>query len=91
VSGLKVRFEARHEDGRERIELIRVEGRRFFGKVTRSLIPVDDWIIQAPTAARPAVARLLQAIGDGSNAPDGSAQAEASDNAVCLHPVWLPS
>lgn len=86
VSGPDVRFEARHEDGRERIELISVEGGRFFGKGRRSLIPVDDWIIQAPTAARPAVARLLQAIGDGNNAPDGSAQAETSDNAVCLHP-----
>lgn len=86
MSRLDVRFEARHEGGRERVELIRIEGGRFFGKETRSLIPVDDWIIQAPTSARPAVARLLQAIGDGDSTPHGSAQAEASDDAVCLDP-----
>lgn len=89
MSGPDVRFEARHDNGHERIELIRLEGGRFFGKGRRSLIPIDDWIIQAPTSARPAVARLLQAIGDGSSEPDGSAHAEISDNAVSLHPSFV--
>lgn len=86
VTGPDIRFEARHEDGRERIELVRVEGSRFFGKATRAVIPVDDWIIHAPTAARPAVARLLQAVGDGNQTPEGAVQAEALNSAVLLHP-----
>lgn len=86
VSGPQVRFEAQHDDGHERIELVRVEGGKFFGKGTRAALAVDDWVVEAPASTRPGVARLLQAMGDGSRTPDGAALAEASDTAMRVHP-----
>lgn len=89
MKGPDTRFEAQHEDGNERIELIRVEGGRFFGKGTRTALPVDTWVLEAPSSARPAVARMMQAVGDGSLSPDGAAMAEALGTAVRLHPSFV--
>ena len=89
MSGAQVRFEARAVSDGEIIELVQVKGGRFFARAGQSNLPFDEWVLAAPTAARPAVARLLQAIGDDERAPDGSALAAPDADHVTLHPALV--
>lgn len=87
MSNPHIRFEAKPDDGGETLELVRIESGRFFGRTTQTVVPVDQWVLAAPAAARPAVARLLQAIGDDERAPDGAAMIVSAENQVTLHPA----
>jgi hypothetical protein len=89
VSGPEIRFEAKASDGAETIELVRVEKGRFLGRISQVVVPVDQWVLEAPPAARPAVARLLQAIGDGERAPDGTAMISPAEGHLTLHPALV--
>ena len=89
MSPVPLRFEARAEGGNETIELVRVNSGRFFGRSTRTIVPVDDWVLEAPAPARPAVARLLQAMGDDEKAGDGALMVAAAETSVTLHPALV--
>lgn len=89
MSNVQLRFEARAHGDKETIELVRIEGDRFFSRTSQSLVPLDDWVLHSPAPARPAVARLLQAIGDDERARDGEALVAAGDTHVALHPMLV--
>lgn len=84
-----LRFDSTPFESGERLELVQVEPSRLFGKGSRSTLPVEDWVLSAPAEARPAVARVLQAIGDGTSANDGSMLANAEETSVLLHPAFV--
>lgn len=56
-----------------------------FGKSTRTPVPFDEWTMTAPEAARPAVAHLLQAWGDGETGRDGAPLVLPEGDGVRLH------
>lgn len=87
MNGPDIRFEAKASNGGETLELVRIENGRFFGRATQTNVPVDQWVLAAPAVARPAVARLLQAIGDDERAPDGAMMIVSAENHVTLHPA----
>ncbi|MES1985639.1 MAG: SNF2-related protein [Pseudomonadota bacterium] len=86
MSDIQLRFEARADGDGERIELVRIESGRFFGRASQTLLPFDTWVVEAPAPARPALARLLKAIGDGEQARDGTCLVATTESHVTLHP-----
>jgi superfamily II DNA or RNA helicase len=53
------------------------------------LVPVDAWVLEAPAPARPAVARLLQAMGDDERSRDGVAMVVTAKTNATLHPALV--
>ena len=60
-----------------------------FGKVKRDVIAFEDWVLHRPDAATSAIARLLQASGDGEAAEDGSPLVEPDADGAILHPALI--
>jgi hypothetical protein len=60
-----------------------------FGKATRSTIAFEDWVLDRPGAATAAVARVLQALDDGTIANDGVALVIADRDGASLHPSFV--
>ncbi|WP_256960045.1 DEAD/DEAH box helicase [Sphingobium sp. Z007] len=60
-----------------------------FGKVKRDVIAFEDWVLHRPDAATSAIARLLQALGDGEAAQDGSPLVEPDADGANLHPALI--
>ena len=89
MSAAQLRFEARSDGANETLELIRIESGRFFGRASQTSVPVDSWVLEAPTPARPAVARLLQAIGDDERTPDGKPMVAVAETHATLHPALV--
>lgn len=85
----ELRFEAEPMNTGERIALVRIEPGRLFSKGGRTAIPVEDWVLSALPASRPAVAKILQAIGDGARALDGEPLVASDAEAVVLHPALV--
>ncbi|WP_336950716.1 DEAD/DEAH box helicase [Sphingobium aromaticivastans] len=72
------------------VSLIRETPSRIpFGKPSRELVPFDDWVLHRPDNATAAVARLLQALGDGEMATDGAAMVVPDGEGVRLHPALI--
>lgn len=89
VSTAQLCFEAEPQDAGERVRLVRIESGRLFSKGTRTPLPFDDWVLAAPPSTRPAVARVLQAIGDGAQARDGTLLVDSQNDAALLHPQFV--
>lgn len=89
MSTAQLRFEARSDGVGETVELVHVESGRFFGRGSQTMVPVDAWVLQAPASARPAVARLLQSIGDDERTRDGAAMVTTAETHVTLHPALV--
>jgi hypothetical protein len=87
VTNSETRFIARADEDGETITLERAEGGGLFRGARRTLVPFDQWVIAAPAGAHPAVARILQAIGDAEAAPDGGQMAVAGNENALLHPA----
>lgn len=60
-----------------------------FGKAREEVVPFDAWITERPPAAAAALARILQALGDGETAPDRAPLVTVSAEAVSLHPALV--
>jgi hypothetical protein len=92
VSAPTTQFESQPEGDRERITLLRVTPSRLpFGKAVRQAIAHGDWILAAPSSAGAAIARLIQAMGDGEVATDGRPLVEPDAGDLLLHPALVAS
>lgn len=60
-----------------------------FGKPAVELIAFDDWVLARPPAATAAVARVLQALGDGDTGPDGAPFVQVEGLGATLHPAFV--
>ncbi|WP_311267490.1 SNF2-related protein [Sphingobium sp. WCS2017Hpa-17] len=78
-----------HANG-QRLSLVReIPSRLPFGKASREIIPFDDWVLHRPDIATAAIARLLQAYGDGEVAADGEALVKPNTDGTRLHPALI--
>ncbi|WP_374944919.1 DEAD/DEAH box helicase [Sphingomonas sp.] len=84
-------FEASQDTGKGwRIVLVRETPPRLpFGKATRTVVPFDDWIGARPSSAAAALARIVQAEGDGERTADGAALVVADAHGATLHPAFV--
>jgi len=89
VSRTELRFEAEPVGDGEQVILYRIEAGRLFSKGSCTVVPVKDWVMMAPPPSRPAVAKILQAMGDGACAPDGALLAASGTEAIELHPALV--
>lgn len=89
MSKADTRFEAVQVDGREAITLSRHEAGGFLRRDRATYVAFDQWVLEAPAAARPAVARIIQALGDGERADDGGALVEFDTESAQLHPAFV--
>lgn len=81
-------FSASLEGDREAIRLVRRERGGLLRKHTSDPVPTLGWILDAPEAARTAVAMIMQAHGDGETGPDGTPLVELRDEEAALHPAF---
>lgn len=92
MKSIALRFECTQSDQGEHVRLIRSTPSRLpFGKAAEAIVPFDDWSMEAAEAARPTVARLLQAWADGETAPDGDELVSMGGDGVILHPAMVAS
>ncbi len=62
-----------------------------FGKATVAYVPFDDWVLERPAAASAALARMLQAIGDGALGRDGLPMVTVENERATLHDDFIAS
>ena len=60
-----------------------------FGKPTRTAVAFEDWVLDRPADATAAVARVLQALGDGTTADDGTVLVLPHGDGAVLHPAFV--
>ncbi|MFC3175002.1 DEAD/DEAH box helicase [Novosphingobium bradum] len=60
-----------------------------FGKAAQEVVPVEDWITARAEGSGAALARMWEALGDGSTARDGAPLVQAAADAVELHPDFV--
>jgi len=62
-----------------------------FGKAAMAYVPFDDWVLERPAAASAALARVLQAIGDGALGRDGVPMVAVENARATLHDDFTAS
>jgi hypothetical protein len=60
-----------------------------FGKASIETVPFEDWVVERPPAATAAVARILQAVGDGDVGSDGLPLIRIEGAGATLHPAFV--
>ncbi|WP_404712165.1 DEAD/DEAH box helicase [Sphingomonas sp. MMS24-J13] len=89
MSDPDVHFEAAPDGDGETIRLVQFARRRLLGGTTKTFVPVEQWVSEAPARSRPAVARLLQAIGDDEHAADGMAMVVSGEASLTVHAALI--
>ena len=81
---------AQRDDAREQLTLWRITTSRLpFGKPKREAVAFEDWVLNAPDAARAATARVLQAWADDERTSNGALLVEASGDSATLDPALI--
>lgn len=73
-----------------RISLVReTPSWRPFAKPSRTVLPFDQWLADRPSEATGALAHMLQALEDGTTAPDGAPLVTADQDSATLHSAFI--